>query len=104
MTKTKIQNQLIADRHTIYNEYTEHQMSGQEIREYFKGCYERLGSHNTQITSMQIYFDTRIKKLSNNHIYRVLINKYFCKIFENNIDNQPCFFRHTRVKPAWVKD
>ena len=88
----------------LYNGYTEHTMSGAEIEEYFKGCYECFGRHHAQVSSLQINFEKYFKKLKKDQVYRLFINDLFCVIFDNSTDDKLYFFGYTRVKPAWAKD
>lgn len=92
------------EKRAVYNGYTEHYMSGQEIRQHFNGCYECFGRHHAQVSSYQIDFDKNYKRIKTDQIYRVFIGELFCGIFDNTTDVKLYFFGYTRSKPAWAKD
>ena len=97
-------DQTTPEKRKVYNGYTEHYMSGDEIREHFKGCYLCFGRHHAQISSYQLNFDKDYKRIKTDQIYRVFISDYFCGIFDNVTDDKIYFIGYTRQKPAWAKD
>ena len=47
---------------------------------------------------------SKYKKLKANGVYRVFINKLFCKIMDNKTDATLYFFGYTMERPPWAKD
>jgi hypothetical protein len=88
----------------VYNGYEEYFMTGQEIKEHFKGCYETFGRHHEKVSSHQINFNTYYKNIKDSVTYRLFMNDFFCRVMDGETDKQVYFFSYTRVKPAWAKD
>lgn len=98
-------NKEIEVKKEVYNGYQEYYMTGNEIKEHFKGCYETFGRHHEKISSRQIDFDGKYRKVKDDVRYRVFIKEgYFVKIMDAETDKQKHFFGYTNVKPAWAKD
>lgn len=94
------------DEHTkrpVYNGYEERIMTGQELFDYFANAYECFGRHHQQIRSHRMNL-SKYKKLKADGVYRVFINKLFCKIMDNETDASLYFFGYTMERPPWAKD
>ncbi|MGD9676916.1 MAG: hypothetical protein AB7V16_00930 [Vulcanibacillus sp.] len=92
------------EKRAVYNGYKEYYMTGLELKNFFKGCYECFGRHHSKISSLQIDFAKKYKKIKNDTLYRLFINDLFCAIFDSDSDEKIYFFGYTREKPEWAKD
>lgn len=89
----------------VYNGYDEYFMTGLEIKERFKGCYETFGRHHEMISSKQIDFDGKHRKVKDDVMYRVFIKEgFFVKIMDAETDKQKHFFGYTKERPKWATD
>lgn len=88
----------------VYNGYTEYYMTGSEIKEHFKGCYECFGRHHEKISSKQINMNAYYKDIKDTVTYRVFLNENFCRVMNAETDALIYYFGYTRVKPVWAKD
>lgn len=90
----------MSEKRPVYNGYTEHYLSGTEIKEYFKDSYQRYGRYNSQISSYKIDFNKYYPKIKDDITYRVFLNDSFCNILDATTDNKIYFFGHTSEKPS----
>ena len=75
----------------VYHGYEEYYMTGREIKEHFKGCYECFGQHHEKVSSHQINFNAYYKNMKDSVTYRLFINDYFCRVMDGEIDKQVYF-------------
>lgn len=92
------------EKRAVFNGYTEHYLTGKEIKEYFKNSYLLFGKHHSQISSYKLNFPKFYPKIKDEITYRVFLNDTFCNILDANTDNKIYFFGYTSEKPSWAKD
>lgn len=92
------------EKRPLYKGYKEYYMTGEEIYNHFKNCYECFGKHHTQISSYKINFKKYYAKILEDESYRLFINENFCLIMDASSDKKIYFFGYTFSKQNWAKD
>lgn len=91
-------------KRNVYNGYEEKIWTGLEIKKYLANAYLCYGRHHKKVSSYKLNFEKYYPRLKNEVVYRVFINALFCKIMDEETDENIYFLGYTFNKPAWAKD
>ncbi len=88
----------MTEKREVYSGYEEKYLTGELLKKEFKNEYYSDGRHHTRVMGLSIPNYLTLIGIKDDIIYRVFLNKSFCKVMNNDMDGEITFFGHTSVE------